>query len=289
MIEPSTQPGHESGEKRALPEPGSPELKELQLSEAHRLLYGFLYERRADPPTMVEIRAHVAETEGEAPAQTDRRVRDLRGHFIIPAVQTGSMHRYHLVGWRDGAEIGVRPSLSKRVRAQVLAPRRCAQCGRTPVDHGVVLVVDHMVPREWGGSDDLSNLQPLCEECNSGKRDFYATYNAYGDQIRAAANFDEPHRRIGELLKAFNGNWVPSDLIGTVASMGQHQEDWQKRLRELRILNWVIESRSESTASARRRLTYYRATSCPPWPQGDIRSAIKRLEKAKKRKTAVDL
>ena len=31
--------------------------------------------------------------------------------------------------------------------------------------------MDHIVPRNQGGSDDLSNLQALCFRCNAGKRD----------------------------------------------------------------------------------------------------------------------
>jgi len=31
--------------------------------------------------------------------------------------------------------------------------------------------VDHIVPRNHGGSDDLSNLQFLCFRCNAAKRD----------------------------------------------------------------------------------------------------------------------
>jgi hypothetical protein len=31
--------------------------------------------------------------------------------------------------------------------------------------------VDHIVPRNQGGSDDLSNLQSLCFRCNAAKRD----------------------------------------------------------------------------------------------------------------------
>ncbi|MFO8237528.1 MAG: HNH endonuclease signature motif containing protein [Prochlorococcaceae cyanobacterium] len=30
--------------------------------------------------------------------------------------------------------------------------------------------MDHIVPRNQGGSDDLSNLQALCVRCNAGKR-----------------------------------------------------------------------------------------------------------------------
>ncbi len=31
--------------------------------------------------------------------------------------------------------------------------------------------MDHIVPRNHGGSDDLSNPQALCFRCNAGKRD----------------------------------------------------------------------------------------------------------------------
>ncbi|HOP44496.1 MAG TPA: HNH endonuclease [Flavobacteriales bacterium] len=46
---------------------------------------------------------------------------------------------------------------------------RCLSCGKTSFRHHVVLHVDHKVPRSLGGSDDLDNLQTLCEACNLGK------------------------------------------------------------------------------------------------------------------------
>ncbi|MFD2354227.1 HNH endonuclease [Nonomuraea ferruginea] len=116
-------------------------------------------------------------------------------------------------------------------------------CGRTPLDHQVVMVVDHKVPRHWGGSDEISNLQPLCEECNAGKKAYFANYDQYADAIRQSAEHPEPHGRIGELIKAFRGDWVPAELIELVASMKQYQEDWRKRTRELRLLGWTYETK----------------------------------------------
>jgi 5-methylcytosine-specific restriction endonuclease McrA len=228
---------------------------------------------------MVEIRAKIADANGVSPAQTDRRVRDLRDHFTIETVREGRNHRYRLRGWNHDRDNGLRRALSRRVRAQVLSPQRCAQCGRTPTDHHIVLVVDHKIPRHWGGADDIENLQPLCEDCNSGKKAFYGTYDEYSEQIRKAADHDEPHGRIGELLKAFRGNWVPSELIGVVASMKQYQDDWQKRLRELRALGWEIESKKSKDPKSGRFLSFYRVKKWEPWPTGSIRAEINRRKR----------
>jgi len=47
----------------------------------------------------------------------------------------------------------------------------CSLCGRNPIAHGVVLHVDHIVPRSKNKERELdeSNLQVLCEDCNLGK------------------------------------------------------------------------------------------------------------------------
>lgn len=279
--EESDTPEGQDGPDRPLPTPGSAELGMLS-THAHRVLYEYLYTRRDDPPTMREIREFAAAKLGEAHAQTDRRVRDLRDHFDVPAVRIGGEHHYVLRGWAKVKKAGSREAINRRLRAQILAPQRCAQCGRRPLNHGVVLVVDHKIPREWGGTDDPENLQPLCEECNSGKKDLYATYDRFADEISAAANHLEPHRRIGELLKAFNGDWVPSDLLGVVASMQQYQEDWHKRLRELRVLGWKIQSKRARDPSTRRVNTWYRAVHWEPWPDGSIRAEVSRRERAAK-------
>lgn len=46
----------------------------------------------------------------------------------------------------------------------------CISCGKSPATHiGTRLHVDHIVPFSKGGTNSLTNLQTLCEECNLGK------------------------------------------------------------------------------------------------------------------------
>lgn len=65
---------------------------------------------------------------------------------------------------------GVR-ALSGTVRYEVLkrAKHRCELCGISAEDKA--LEVDHIIPRNHGGTDDISNLQALCYTCNASKRD----------------------------------------------------------------------------------------------------------------------
>lgn len=46
---------------------------------------------------------------------------------------------------------------------------RCRICGRSAVEDGVKLHVDHIVADSKGGSIALENLQTLCQDCNLGK------------------------------------------------------------------------------------------------------------------------
>jgi ATP adenylyltransferase len=68
-----------------------------------------------------------------------------------------------------------RTPISGSVNNRVLtrARGRCEYWGAH--EHQRALEVDHIVPRNQSGSDDLSNLQALCFRCNAGKRDTDST------------------------------------------------------------------------------------------------------------------
>jgi len=261
---------------RPLPEPESEQLAALPDDGSARLVYGLLYRRRRNPPTAAEIRFFL-EAAGSDNAMADRALRSLESYFDIAVVTRDGVARYELRGWSDTRPAPGTPPLSLRRRAQALAPGRCAQCGRSPLRHGVVLDVDLRVPPEWGGTTDPENLQPLCEECYEGKRQYLETYAPYSEQIRDAASFAEPQRRIGELLLALRGEWVPSDLIGIVASARDYQGDYERRLRDLRFLGWEFKPSRRYHEGARVRV-YYRLVRPAPWPE-NIRAAITAEEK----------
>ena len=253
--------------------PDSPELRELLPNAIHRDIYKVLYEHRSTPLTTAEIRRLLGVAPGEQ-EQLDRRIRDLRKTFIVPCVK----NRYALQGMLE-KRLNTE-GISMKVRAYVLRGQRCAQCGRSPLEDQVKLHVDHKIPQEWGGTNDIENLQPLCSECNEGKRNFYATYDKYADKIKKAASNDEPHKRIGELLKAFEGEFVRPDLIEIVANTKQYQDDWRKRLRELRTLGWIIDV--DKRKEGNRFIAYYAVKHYEPWPEGKLRAEITRREAQRK-------
>ncbi len=265
---------------RPLPEPESEQLATLPDDGSTRLVYGLLYRRRRNPPTAAEIRFFL-EAAGSDSAMADSALRSLESYFDIAVVTCDGAARYELRGWSDTPPMPGTQPLSLRRRAQALAAGRCAQCGRSPLSHGVVLNVDLRIPPEWGGTTDPENLQPLCEECYEGKRQYLQTYAPYSEQIRRAASFAEPQRRIGELLLTLQGEWVPSDLIGIVASAREYQGDYERRLRDLRFLGWEFKPSRRYHEGARVRV-YYRLVRSAPWPE-NIRSAITAEEKRRKK------
>lgn len=195
----------------------------------------------------------------------DRRLRDLDPFYVIDRKQDGNAVRYI---YRKKRLEPLVAAVNLRQRAAVLhrARGRCGMCGRTVEEDGIKLVVDHRVPQEWGGTNDLENLWAICEECNAGKKNYFASFDPA--VMSKVMQYDSPHMRIGELLKLFRNKPVPSWMIEFVA---QDQTDWPKRTRELRYLGWDIEVRNKKNPETGRTESHYTLRSFTAWPDDPTR------------------
>jgi hypothetical protein len=93
--------------------------------------------------------------------------------------------------------------------------------------------------------------------------------------MKAVLAHDSVHVRIGELLKAVGvGKRTSSQLIDVVAD----QDDWQKRLRELRypVIGWEIDTKLYRADSGKKHCDYI-LRSFKAWPD-DPSGVIRRFE-----------
>lgn len=221
----------------------------------------------------------------------DRRKRDLKKWFVIETrsatqLVDGKARKVTLYKYvARKVHVDDQGQVSQRLRAQVIytAHGRCQMCGQTVEKDGITLVVDHKKPRDWGGTNDRDNLWAICEPCNAGKKAFFSSVNADSAMMKKVMANKSVHVRIGELLKAVGvGNRTPSYLLEIVAD----QDDWQKRLRELRypVIGWEIETKTYKSASGKKQADYILRSSrkWPDNPTGIIRDFEKERERRNK-------
>lgn len=201
-----------------------------------------------------EIKSKLAH--GGNHTHVDRRLRSLRKYYEIPGERLKGRFVYRL-----GAAKAVETDtgiVSGRLRAQVLdlANGRCQMCGRTIFDDGIKLQIDHKIPQAWGGLTVIENLWALCEDCNNGKQAHFASFSQ--DEMTAVIGLSSVHERIAMFLKMHINEDVDSNVIEFVANAKERQEDWQKRLRELRypVIGLDIVSGRYKTPQGFTRSTY---------------------------------
>ncbi|VWB64763.1 hypothetical protein BLA15816_03056 [Burkholderia lata] len=70
-------------------------------------------------------------------------------------------------------KVRVRGSISAKLRYRVFERDQfaCVSCGRNFNRDNVQLEIDHIIPVSRGGTNEFSNLQTLCIDCNRGKGD----------------------------------------------------------------------------------------------------------------------
>ncbi|HOC44120.1 MAG TPA: HIT domain-containing protein [Thermoanaerobaculales bacterium] len=91
--------------------------------------------------------------------------------------------------------------ISGSLRYEIIrrARGRCEACGVSSLERQ--LQVDHIVPKNVGGSDDPANMQALCETCNSQKSDrddtdFAAVHASYSHRQAGCPFCDPPRGRV---------------------------------------------------------------------------------------------
>lgn len=125
-------------------------------------------------PVVDWVSLHYERQTGQKPSDPWRAIRKLSQQGKLLKVKKG-VYRYepslvrHVDLW----------DFSAQTRAAILQrdAYRCVICGRGPED-GVELAVDHIKPKDHGGTNDISNGQTLCTEHNLLKKNFSQTETA---------------------------------------------------------------------------------------------------------------
>ena len=145
---------------------------------------------------------------------------------------------------------------------------RCSMCGRSAAYHGVALIRIKWFPHVIAAA----NREFVCEECNAGLGTYLGpTGPAWMDAVIAHKSVQV---RLGETLKAFRGELADAATLEFVAN----QDDWKKRIRELRYLGWEIETFNRKASKGGRVSSYYRLVKSSPWPEDPTR-VIRRYER----------
>jgi 5-methylcytosine-specific restriction endonuclease McrA len=202
------------------------------------------------PFRIPDLRKSLSYRRGEQQA-LDRRIRQLRAYgYAIP--YSNKDNTYVLVADQPSGPTAETAAVPSRLAAQIkhIANGRCQMCGKTIRDDGIRLDVDHRVPRKWGGRSEADNLWAICSGCNNAKQAFFETLpNSVMEKCMSPT---EVWIRLGECLKAFEGKICPRSLLEVV---GQDDE-WTRRLRELRDLGWQIDHVRDPNAKGRYRHAY---------------------------------
>lgn len=202
--------------------------------------------------------------------QLDRRLRELDPFYLIRRKRVGKRCVYQFERQRLEDEYRY-AKVDKKSHAEVLAKAngRCRMCGRTIAEDEIKLHVDHKIPQDWGGSDEIDNLQALCSACNEGKKNYFSTFDS--ELMKQVMSHKRVHKRIAELLRIRLGEWVDMDLIEFVANAPEYQDDWQKRLRELRYFDLDIDVTRRK--EGRRSVSYYRLNEWKELPEDPSQAA----------------
>lgn len=175
-----------------------------------------------------------------------RRVRELtqQGWDITPTVNGYILQSLT----RKEAKQRVNISTKQRYRILHRDHSTCRRCGRT-VEDGVKLVIDHILPVDWGGLTEDSNLWTLCDECNHGKQAWQSDVDA--ETMKKVMAINGARARLKAYFELRAGQECTREEIQLVAGISEYA----RRIRELRAKGMNI-----TVAKARGNYVYQPAT-----------------------------
>lgn len=143
-----------------------------------------------------------------------------------------------------------RSSLSGSLTYRIIkrAKSRCEACGVSSEERA--LDIDHIIPKNKGGSDDESNLQALCYKCNRQKRDtddtdFHKVKESYKDKDNSClfCNLSSKYIKVideNELALAFYDGF-PVTEYHTLIIPKRHVSDYfELHQPELNAINQLL-------------------------------------------------
>ena len=189
-----------------------------------------LLRQHAEGLTMAEMR-DMLNAGAETQEHFNRRVRDIRKFYTLDAIKRGGTTVY-VLGAERAAPVADGGQVLEKLRAAVIhmAHGKCQMCGQTIKDDGIKLQADHKIPQSWGGPTELENLWAICEACNRGKRNFFATFD--GEEMKQVVNIESVHERIAQLLRLHM-----SDQSGRASTVGA-KSYWSGHQRKTEFERW---------------------------------------------------
>lgn len=143
--------------------------------------------------------------------------------------------------------------ISGTLRYEILknAKFRCELCGISANEKA--LEVDHILPRNNGGSDDISNLQALCYSCNAMKRDrddtdFREVKKSYGHRQTGCLFCEIPKDRViaeNELAYAIRDGFPVTDFHTLIIPKRHIASYFELGRPELNACNSLLEQAKE--------------------------------------------
>lgn len=123
--------------------------------------------------------------------------------------------------------------ISTKLRAEVMLRDNstCQMCGKNVKDDHIRVHIDHIVPLNWGGATELSNLQVLCSDCNEGKKNFVEGENP--ELMKKVSVATSTKERLRLYFEHYEEKPIDVDKLSVIGKT----REWTRELRRLRAEN----------------------------------------------------